>query len=371
MYLLLYTIYRVLSCLKNRVSFLKEENPYLCFKYYYNDKDSSKKSLLRVLKEVNHLCKFWHHFPDTYFLLCHYQKEYNDMDQMKSFLPQGSYEFFIKQGLDYSPYKVIVNDKILFHELMQSYGIPVPKILFSYKNNLFFSEGRIVDDNEIDSILANCLDERIFAKLSCSSKGNGVFLAQRANGYYYISGSRLDSTYIKHEFFNRSVFFEKQLEQEPVLKSFNPDTVNTVRIVTKNYKGQVEIVSAAARFGRVGKYVDNMCAGGLGVSINVEKGCLEGYGGILFDTHKYYNHPDSELPFDGVCIPQWEDIKNLVYKTLSYLPQYRSLGFDIVTTPKGPVILEINTGAGMGIAQVGKEYGIANKFDMSITRKFR
>lgn len=371
MYLFLYTVYRILCCFKYHLSFTKEENPYLCFKYYRNDKESDKKSLYRVLKEVNHLCKYWHHFPDTYFYFCHYQKQYNDMKQMKSFLPQGSYDSFCKGGLERSPYSIVVSDKILFHELMQQYDIPVSPILFLYKNNLFFVDGIVVKDQDIDRILKECSSDKLFMKLPCSGQAKGVFLAKKTNGQYYINGSKVDSAFIKQKFCDQSVFFEKQLEQEPILKSFNPDTINTVRIVTKNYKGQIEIVSAAARFGRVGKYVDNMHAGGLGVSINIQKGCFEEYGGRRFDTTKYYSHPDSGLLFKDVKVPQWEEIKSLVYKALSYLPQYRSLGFDIVTTPQGPVILEINTGAGMDLAQVGKEYGIADFFDAELTRKIK
>ena len=113
-----------------------------------------------------------------------------------------------------------------------------------------------------------------------------------------------------------------------------------------------------------------MHAGGLGVSINVETGCLGEYGGRRFDPISYSSHPDSGLTFKNVQVPQWEDIKNLVYRTLSFLPQYRSLGFDIVTSPDGPIILEINIGAGMDLAQVGKEYGIAHCFDEKLTRRF-
>lgn len=370
MYLFLYTIYRIISCLKYHKSFFKEENPYLCFKYYFDDKESDKKSIWRVLREVNHLCKYWHHFPDTYFYFCHYQKEYNDMNQLKSFLPQGSYEFFCKEGLDNSSYRIVVTDKILFHELMQQYGLPVPQMVFLYKNNHFFANGRIAKDEEIDQIINDCKDERIFMKLPCSGQAKGVFIAKRENGGYYVNDNKLDSAYIKQRFGSQSVFFEYQLAQELVMKSFNPDTINTIRVLTLNYNDQVDIVSAAARFGRVGYYVDNMHAGGLGVSINIDTGCLEEYGGRRFDPKKYYSHPDSGLQFKGVKVPQWDEIKSLVYKTLVFLPQYRSLGFDIATTPQGPVILEINTGAGMDLAQVGKKYGIADKFDMNLTRRY-
>ena len=291
MYLLLYTVYRIISCIRNHKSFTKEENPYLCFKYYHDDKKSNKKSFVTVFKEVNTLCKYWHHFPDTYFMFCHYKKEYDNMQQLKTFLPQGSYEHFLKGGLDSSAYGIVVSDKVIFHELMQQYGIPVPHMLFVYKNNHFFAGNSIVSEEDVDRILQNTTDKRIFVKLPCAGAAKGVFLAKRVGDRYYLDNGLLNSDYIKQRFENQSVFFEKQLEQEPVFKSFNPDTINTIRILTLNYNGQMSIVSAAARFGRPGKFVDNMHAGGIGVSINLETGRLEEYGGRRFDPTKYYCHP--------------------------------------------------------------------------------
>ena len=44
------------------------------------------------------------------------------------------------------------------------------------------------------------------------------------------------------------------------------------------------------------------------------------------------------------------------------MPYYKSVGFDIATTNNGPVIVEINTGAGIGLSQMGKKRGLADKF---------
>lgn len=61
-------------------------------------------------------------------------------------------------------------------------------------------------------------------------------------------------------------------------------------------------------------------------------------------------------------------MKELVLRTLKVFPPYRSLGFDVVTTNNGPVIIEINTGAGIYLSQMGKEIGLANYFGDSIKR---
>ena len=170
-----------------------------------------------------------------------------------------------------------------------------------------------------------------------------------------VEGEVIGSVALRQRYGKVSFFLERQLKQEKILSSYNPDTVNTVRVLTLNERGDIKIVSAAVRFGRKGAFVDNMHAGGLAVSVDVETGRMGAYGGRRFDKAMYFEHPDSHITFGSKEVPQWKEIKRLVQRTLTVLPQYRSVGFDIVTTDNGPLILEINTGAGMDLAQVGKE----------------
>ena len=260
--------------------------------------------------------------------------------------------------------KILINDKILFHDMMSYYGLPVPKILFVFKNDSFFINNRDVTDEEIDRALCSRTDTRIFIKLPSEGAARGVFIMTKKDDGYIFNDKKVTAQSLRSFFKGETLFFEEQIEQEPVLKSFNPDTINTIRVLTKNVGGKKEIVMAAARFGRKGQYVDNMCAGGIAVRIDIKTGALGSYGERRFESKRYTVHPDSEIPFKGVVIPQWEEIKKVVYETLSCFPPYRSLGFDIATTPNGLVVLEINTGAGVNLAQVGGEYGIADSFKM-------
>ena len=81
----------------------------------------------------------------------------------------------------------------------------------------------------------------------------------------------------------------------------------------------------------------------------------------MYDIKKYYSHPVSLLKFEGVIVTQWPEVRALIELTLHYLPYYNSVGFDIATTDDGPIILEINTGAGINLSQTGK-YGLENFF---------
>lgn len=245
---------------------------------------------------------------------------------------------------------------------MSLYGLPVPEMLMVYKNNHWFIRGELVTNEDINRTLQIYNEDRIFVKLASAGAATGVFVMKRVNGNWTIDGKVVSAERLVENYGKSSFFLERQLKQEKMLASFNPDTVNTIRILTLNNGKEQKIASAAVRFGRKGSFVDNMHAGGLAVSIDKENGKMGAYGGRRFDSKKYFEHPDSHLKFEGVKIPQWKEINELIYRILAVLPQYRSLGFDIVTTDSGPLVLEINTGAGMDLAQVGKDWGIADEF---------
>ena len=236
-------------------------------------------------------------------------------------------------------------------------------MLLSYKYGNWYIQNMIASDEDVDAYLQKCSEDQVFVKIATEGAARGVFKMRRSGGSWYIHDKAMSAKTLREDYGKRNFFLEGQIKQEPILSSYNPDTVNTIRVLTLNNGKQINIVSAAVRFGRKGAFVDNMHAGGLAVSIDIDKGVMEDYGGRRYDYVKYTEHPDSHIKFKDVAIPQWKDIVNLVYRALSVLPQYRSVGFDIVTTDNGPLILEINTGAGMDLAQVGKKYGIAQSFE--------
>ena len=83
-----------------------------------------------------------------------------------------------------------------------------------------------------------------------------------------------------------------------------------------------------------------------------------------YDLTHYKEHPDSHLKFEGTTVTQWPEVKSIVEKTLKFLPYYKSVGFDVATTNNGPVVIEINTGAGIYLSQMGKEEVLAKYFSL-------
>ena len=337
---------------------------YKCLKEFGKN---NRKSLYKILKEVNTLCKYWHCFPDMYFRFGHFLKEFSDFETIKSFVPQKAYSAFCSKGPESTAYAVLINDKVVFHDLMNYYKLPVPEMYFVFNGNRFVQGGGAeLTDSQVDSILASIKSERIFVKKYTGGAASGVSIIENINGKLIYQGETVNAKFIRKEFGGCKTFFEKQLIQEPILRSFNPDTVNTIRVMTLNINDTPRVISAAVRFGRKGGFVDNTAKGGVAVSLDIETGVLGDWGIREYNLNKFYEHPDSKKKFGGVLVEQWPAVKELVLRTLKFLPEYRSVGFDVVTTEDGPCIIEINTGAGIYLSQMGKEKGLADYFGNSI-----
>ena len=315
------------------------------------------KGLITVYRELNELFRYWRCFPDTYFRFGMFVKGFGNMERMKSFVPQGAY---YRYASDQDPrYHILLDDKILFHDVMRSYGLPVPERYFVFRNGTFIRNGCLISDNVVDEIIDRIEDERVFIKSFRGGAASGISVAMRKEGGLYTEdGRKLSSKVIREIYGNNNYIFEKQLQQDSALARLNPDTVNTCRVLT--YKDKV--VSCSIRVGRKGSYVDNAAKGGIVLSLNMETGKIEEYGLREYDLTKYYEHPDTKVIFKDYDVPMWPSVRELVEKTIRIMPYYRSVGFDVATTVNGPVIIEINTGTGVYASQMGKKQGIANMF---------
>lgn len=148
------------------------------------------------------------------------------------------------------------------------------------------------------------------------------------------------------------VLLEECLIQHEVMARIAPYTVNTVRVVTLAGEESVIVSVVVARFGSTGSMVDNFSGGGYCVAVDSETGVL-GSGrrrttpGAARETH----HGDSGVQFEGQAIPFWPEVRQLCIGAARLTPGLRSIGWDVVITPSGPVLIEGNRDWGLLMCQ--------------------
>ncbi|WP_132952740.1 sugar-transfer associated ATP-grasp domain-containing protein [Rhodovulum bhavnagarense] len=136
--------------------------------------------------------------------------------------------------------------------------------------------------------------------------------------------------------------FQKYIEQHTSLKSFHPLSVATLRLTTAiDDSGASSLRAAYLRFG-TGKDSHVRSASHIRVPVCKETGQLQD-GGYTVDWKKISSHPDTEVKFSGVTIPNFAACSRLVLDLQGKVPFARCVGWDIaIDENEQPVVMEWN-----------------------------
>lgn len=138
---------------------------------------------------------------------------------------------------------------------------------------------------------------------------------------------------------------EELIQQHDDLAAVCAGTANTTRVTTfVKDNGSVAIVNMAQKFGR-GQVSDQGAFGGFYTALH-EDGRAMGMG---YDVHGhlYETHPDSGYRIADFRLPMIDEVRAFITEAALVVPQVRYVGWDIVVTPSGPVLVEGNWGAGV------------------------
>lgn len=138
------------------------------------------------------------------------------------------------------------------------------------------------------------------------------------------------------------------LKQHSDIARLHPSSINTIRILTLNWKGEIFVLSAIIRIGANGASVDNGHSGGIFCGIDRDgqlKDCAYTYmTGKMFK----HTHPTTGAVFSDCTIPSFQQCKNLVKKLAPRLSSFSRLtSWDLSVDESGePVLIEVNLAYG-------------------------
>ena len=93
-------------------------------------------------------------------------------------------------------------------------------------------------------------------------------------------------------------------------------------------------------------HVDNISSGGCQVGIWLNTGTLKKVGYSSYrssGTKVYTKHPVTGVVFEDFKIPFFNEAKELIIRTASYMPGLRLVGWDIAIGESGPILIEGNS----------------------------
>lgn len=145
---------------------------------------------------------------------------------------------------------------------------------------------------------------------------------------------------------------QRCIQDHPDLAPLAPRGLATLRVVTyRRLSGQAGLIMCALRMPTDGQPVDNFAAGGIAAAVDA-RGTLQAAVAKDPDRGPYHSHPDSGASIAGIVIPHFAEALELAQRAHAAFPWVPTVGWDVVITSDGPVLLEANPGWCFELAQI-------------------
>jgi hypothetical protein len=245
------------------------------------------------------------------------------------------------RGLNFN-YVALLRDKFLFGQFLASLQFRTPRniALINGEEITWLDSMQTVPIDQLEQITDMSIDG--FCKKLTGIKGEGSFPLRLDAGRIYVGDVESSLNELKGKI-DETYLFQERITQHPEMARLNPSSVNTIRLITFNNHGKVDVFCATQRIGAHNQPVDNWASGGIVVGIELETGRLREHG--LFKPGKGGRvevHPDTGVAFKGYKIPFFEESVQQAVQLHKYLYGIHSIGWDIAITDNGPIFIEGN-----------------------------
>ena len=232
------------------------------------------------------------------------------------------------------------SDKNMYDTLVKTNNRP-DIVLKRVHGNYFNTNNEYIDSLTAEKILIKAKEDLII-KPSNADNGQGVGkILHRQGKIYYkeksVSIEDLEKA-LGHNFIVQTV-----IKQHPLMAEPHPASVNSLRMVTFRWKGEIRHLLTYARFGGGNNVKDHAIAGGVSVSVD-DDGVLGKYG---LDTHciVHTHHPTTNFSFvdNHIQIPNYKHFTQFVVNLHNNILHHDYVSWDIAVGEDGePVFIEPN-----------------------------
>jgi hypothetical protein len=177
-------------------------------------------------------------------------------------------------------------------------------------------------------------DEIVVKPARDTGDGRGVYFVARAD---FETGIAALEDGNRHE----DLTIQEPIRQSAALAVLNPSSVNTIRVMTRCFDGELGIVAAAARMGRPGSRIDNHDAGNLHIGLD-DDGALRAFASDQ-NFGRYETIPGTDTPFVGLKIPNWPLAQKIVLDLQACFPEIGLMSWDVAFDENDqPIVIEVN-----------------------------
>lgn len=196
----------------------------------------------------------------------------------------------------------------------------------------YTGDNRMITQEEAER-LCNQYDCLIFKPSIDSGAGQMI---------HFYDKKDMDESVINHYFqmFVSNYVVQEIVSQHPALSAIHGKSLNTVRVISFLFKGEVHILSAQLRMGAGDARIDNYTAGGIACSVR-EDGWLEDE--AITKQYTWTDHHPSGIQFNTIQVPSYHRIIDEIKQYHPLLPHFSIIGWDFAVDEAGdPVLVEFN-----------------------------
>ncbi len=213
--------------------------------------------------------------------------------------------------------------------------------------------GRFYDGSEQlisrDEAIALCLQEKRFiAKYATySSGGKNICVLEEGE----VTRDAVESIFDR---FHMNFIVQELVEQHEALSRLNLTSLNTLRVMSFYFMGEVHILSAQLRIGGNGARVDNYSSNGYACNINPDGHLNER---AVSKDGWVTEHPNGFV-FKDVIVPSYDTVIQVIKREAERLPHLGIIGWDFGINKNGdPVFIELNIFPGQNQLGTGPTFG--------------
>ena len=247
---------------------------------------------------------------------------------------------------------------------------PAPETIVKRIHGAYYTGNyRPLSFTEVERRLATS-PEKMIIKPSQTDDGFGVQALVREGNKLFLNDEACTLALLTEQY-GDDFIVQERISQHPLLAEIHPSSVNTIRMVTFRWEGELRSLLAFMRFGRGGKLTDNAGTGGICCGID-ESGTLNDSAIDSLGT-VYALHPTTGYDFSRrILIPSYDKIRDLALDLHRHLLHFDVVSWDFSVDVNGePIFLEVNFQGVIHVYQLACRQPLFGEFTTDILESVR
>lgn len=270
----------------------------------------------------------------------------------------------IDAQLNHSHWRATANDKVLNYALLEQYGYPIPETVatFSLQKRRVGTEISLSTEDALEEFLTRAMVFPVFVKPVHGSYGRGTYLLNAYDAATQCFADSQGKSLPLPELMRVCVtpqysgmLFQKCLQPHDDVLEWIGRTTSCVRVIVTLNHGTPQVRLAFWKIARSHNITDNFHMGSTGnllAWIEKDSGRVTRVVTGLWPTGQDVTlHPDTAQVLLGKTMPDWQKAVDMCTSAALQFPGLRLQHWDVAFCKGGPVLMELNTEADLGVPQ--------------------